>query len=59
MPKRIIACCIAVLALGGCGVVSTAADVTATAVGTAVDVTATAVETTADIATAPMRSSDE
>jgi uncharacterized protein YabE (DUF348 family) len=59
MMLRLAACCLLVTALAGCGVVSTAADVTATAVGTAVDVTATAVETTADVATSPFRSDDE
>jgi hypothetical protein len=58
MMLWLAACCLLATALAGCGVVTTAADITATAVGTAVDVTATAVETTADIATAPLRSDD-
>ncbi|MBX6321825.1 MAG: hypothetical protein IRY94_08360 [Rhodospirillaceae bacterium] len=55
---RLIASLLFVAALAGCGVVETAADVTATAVGTAADVAATAVTTTTDVATAPIRSGD-
>ncbi len=58
MAKRLIASLLVAIALAACGVVETAADVTATAVGTAADVTATAVTTTADVATAPLRGGD-